>query len=90
MTNSCHNKVLVVLGYTSQPMSLFILGLSISLLTIYLRPKSFINIGLVLILILSIQKSLLHLHLINLPLYSYLLTPLQRDLIPINYHLIGQ
>src|SRR6266702_8609081 len=90
MTNSCHSKVLVVLDYASQLISLFILGLSISLLTICLRPKSFVSISLVLILVLSIQESLLHLHLISLPLCSYLLTPLQGDLIPVSHHLVGQ
>ena len=35
----------MVLNYASQLISLFILGLSVFLLTINLRPKSFINIS---------------------------------------------
>jgi hypothetical protein len=44
----------VVLDYTSQLISLSIPGLSVSLLTISLRYKSFISTGLDLILVLSV------------------------------------
>ena len=45
----------MVLNYASQLISLFILGLSVSLLTINLRLKSFISISLDLILV-SIKR----------------------------------
>ncbi len=90
MTDSCRSKVLVVLDYASQPTSLFILGLSVSLLTTSLRPKSFVGIGLGLILVLSFQEFLLLLHLIGLPLLSCLLAPLRGNLIPVSHHLVGR
>jgi len=66
--NSCHNKILLVLDYASQPTFLFILGLSVFLLIINLHPKGFVGIGLVLILVLSAYESLFFfLHLIGLP-----------------------
>ena len=54
MTNSYYSKVLVVLDYANQLTSLSIPGLSVSLLTISLRRKSFIGTGLDLMLVLSV------------------------------------
>jgi len=64
----------------------------VSLLTISLRRKSFVGIGLDLMLVLSVQESLLQLHLIVLPLFSCLLVRLPRHLDPIlvSHHLVAR
>ena len=90
VTNSYYSKVLVVLDYISQLISLFILSLSVSLLTISLHCKSFISIGLDLILVLSVYKFLFLLHLIILPLFLCLFIYLLKDFISISRLLESQ